>query len=102
MAMGTRLGLTGAVPGFPGAKGPCPRMWMGAPLGTRTARSDCKASDGVPLVALERREDELDSAIEVEPGIDDQAAADREVERLEEIVQPGGFGIAHQCQDGPS
>ena len=58
--------------------------------------------DGVPLVALERREDKLERAIEVEPRIDDQAAADHEVERLEEVVQPGRLGIADQCQDGPS
>ena len=58
--------------------------------------------DGVPLVALERREDELERAIEVEPGIDNQTAADLEVERLEELVQPGRFGIADQCQDGLS
>ena len=51
---------------------------------------------------LERCEDEGRIPVEVVPGVDHQPAADLEVERLEEFVEPGGLRVAQQEQDRPA
>ena len=92
--------MTGSAAGLPGDLGPESENtdWCAAGDEHRPLRLQ-GVGDRVALAPLEERVDELDIAVDVEPGIDDQAAADLQVERLEEVVQARGLGVAEQGQD---